>query len=205
MAGLREKQKAAREKRILEAAVSKFRADGYHAVRIDDLAAMAEVSVGTIYNYYRTKGDILIATVAMEVEEVLAAGADLIADPPPGAETAVLKLVYGYYDHSLKYLSKEMWRTAMALSIEAPDTPNGMRYTALDARLADQVKGLIAVLKARGDMHEGLDAGATGQLIFNALNQEFIEFIKADAMRLPELHTRIAEQLRPLLKMMARP
>ena len=48
MTGLREKQKADRERRILKAAVSKFRADGYRAARIEDLAEMAEVSVGTI-------------------------------------------------------------------------------------------------------------------------------------------------------------
>ncbi len=116
MSGLREKQKADRERRILQAAVRKFRAEGYRAVRIDDLAEMAEVSVGTIYNYYRNKGDILIAVVAMEVEEVLASGAALVADPPPGVRDAVLSLIYEYYDHSLIYLSKEMWRSAIALS-----------------------------------------------------------------------------------------
>ena len=113
MAGLREKQKADRERRILRAAVTQFRADGYHSVRIEDIADMAEVSVGTVYNYYRTKGDILIAVVAMEVEEVLASGARVVADPPKGVCEALLALIFGYYDHSLKYLSKEMWRSAM--------------------------------------------------------------------------------------------
>ena len=123
MAGLRERQKADRERRILRAAVTQFRADGYHSVRIEDLAEMAEVSVGTVYNYYRTKGDILIAVVAMEVEEVLASGAAVVTDPPDGVRDALLALIFGYYDHSLEYLSKEMWRSAMALSIEAPGTP----------------------------------------------------------------------------------
>ncbi len=203
--GLRQKQKAARERRILQAAVTKFRADGYHAVRIDDLASMAEVSVGTIYNYYRNKADILIATVAMEVEEVLVAGEKVVAAPPNGVENAVLTLIYGYYDHSLHYLSKEMWRSAMALSIEAADTPNGQRYTELDARLAQQVKALIAALKGKGEVRAELDADALGQLIFNALNQEFIEFIKQDEMALAELHKRIDAQMRPLFALLAPP
>lgn len=202
MTGLREKQKAARDKRILQAAVTKFRADGYHAVRIDDLAAKAEVSVGTIYNYYRNKADILIATVAMEVEEVLAAGEDIVAAPPQGAENAVLTLIYGYYDHSLHYLSKEMWRSALALSIEAADTPNGQRYTNLDVRLAQQVKALIVALKREGEVRAELDAEAVGQVIFNSLNQEFIEFIKQDDMALSELHTRIDAQMKPLFALL---
>ena len=103
MTGLRNKQKAAREKRILTAAILKFRAESYRSVRIEDLAEIAEVSVGTVYNYFKTKGDILIATVTLEVEEVLGSGAEIIANPPKGVDEALLSLIYSYYDHSLKY------------------------------------------------------------------------------------------------------
>lgn len=198
MAGLREKQKADRERRILKAAVTKFRAEGYRSVRIEDLAGAAEVSVGTVYNYYQTKGDILIATVAMEVEEVLAAGAKIVADPPRGVETALLALIFQYYDHSLEYLSKEMWRTAMALSIEAPGTPNGQRYSALDAALQRQVTDLIFALRDRGELRADLDAAALGQVVFNNLNQMFIEFVRNDDMTLDLLRQKVAAQMRPL-------
>lgn len=203
MAGLREKQKADREKRILEAAVRRFRADGYHAVRIEDLAEMAGVSVGTVYNYYRTKGDILIATVAMEVEEVLEAGEAIVADPPAGADTALLALIFQYYDHSLEYLSKEMWRGAMALWIEFPGTPNGQRYSALDRKLAAQVTELIRTLQRRGEVRAGLDAATIGQLVFNNLNMMFIEFVKDEAMTLEALRAEVAAQTRPLARMIS--
>lgn len=203
MAGLRERQKADREKRILQAAVTRFRADGYRAVRIEDLAEAAEVSVGTVYNYYRTKGDILIATVTMEVEEVLAEGEAVIADPPEGVAEAVLRLVFGYYDHSLEYLSKEMWRRAMALAIEAPETPNGRRYLELDRRLAGQVTALLETLQARGALRGDIDPAAFGQLVFNDLNMEFIEFVKDDTMTLADLRARLAGQIRPLARLIA--
>lgn len=203
MTGLREKQKADRERRILQAAVTKFRADGYRSARIEDLADMAEVSVGTIYNYYRTKGDILIAIVAMEVEEVLASGATVVADPEPGVQDPVLSLIFTYYDHSLDYLSKEMWRHAMALSIQAPDTPNGQRYTALDRRLSAQVGALIATLQARGDVAQHVDAQAMGHLIFNSLNQLFVEFIKDDDAALPDLRDLVRTQLQSLFQVMS--
>ncbi len=202
MSGLREKQKADREERILKAAVTQFRAVGYRAARIEDLAEAAGVSVGTIYNYYRNKGDILIATVAMEVEEVLASGAALLRDPPQGADRAILALIFEYYDHSLHYLSKEMWRSAMALSIEAPDTPNGARYTDLDRRLSKQVAALIAVLQARGEVKADLDAEALGQLLFSVLNQIFVEFTKDDDMTLHQLRDRVTQQTKPLLQLL---
>ncbi|QPM92234.1 TetR/AcrR family transcriptional regulator [Pseudooceanicola algae] len=202
--GLRERQKAARETRILRAAVQAFRAEDYRKVRIEDLAEEAEVSVGTVYNYYKTKGDILIATVAMEVEEVLALGEPLLADPPHGAEPALLALIYGYYDHSLEYLSKDMWRKAMALAIEAPDTPNGQRYWAMDRRLCDQVTALIGTLQARGEVGPGWDPAPLGQLIFNNLNMTFMEFVKDEAMSLGTLRSRVAAQMKPLTQMISR-
>ena len=198
MAGLREKQKADRRLRILRAAVEHFRDAGYRAVKIEDLAESAEVSVGTVYNYYRTKGDILIATVSMEVEEVIASGKALLRAPPQGAVPALLALTYHYYDHSLHYLTKEMWRTAMALAISAPETPNGRRYNELDRLLCMQVSELIAILQVRRDLRDDIDADALGALWFNNLNAMFAEFVKDDEMSLETLKDRTASQAHQL-------
>ncbi len=64
MAGLRAKNRIDRNSRIVEAASDLFRKEGYEGARIEEIAARAEVSVGTIYNYYRNKGDILVAIVS---------------------------------------------------------------------------------------------------------------------------------------------
>lgn len=188
MTGLRERQKADRTGRILEAASTLFRAQGYDAVRIEDIAAVAEVSAGTCYNYFSTKGDLLLAIVSMEVEEVVGAGQSVVRNPPPDIAQALDQLIRLYYDHSLNYLSKEMWRKAMAFSIEAPDTPFSQRYTELDAMLSAQVCDLIAALQKRHLARPDLDARVVGQIVFNTLNQMFIEFVKADAMPLADLH-----------------
>lgn len=201
MASLRDQQKAYRDRRILDAAVALFRGRGFRAARLEDIAAKAGVSVGTLYNYYRTKGDLLMAVVALEVEEVLAGGTGTVADPPGDVEAALRALIHGYYDHSQTYLTKPMWRSAMALSIEAPDTPQGARYAALDARLARQVGALIATLQARGQVRAGLDAAGLGDAVFGILNQLFIAFVRDDAMTLDALKGALSRQLRPLAHM----
>jgi AcrR family transcriptional regulator len=188
MTGLRERQKADRTRRILEAASTLFRAQGYDAVRIEDIAAAAEVSSGTCYNYFSTKGDLLLAIVSMEVEEVVEAGRLVVEAPPPDIALALGGLIRMYYDHSLHYLSKEMWRKAMAFSIEAPATPFSQRYTELDGLLIAQVCDLIAALQARGLARRELDPAVIGRIVFNTLNQMFIDFVKADAMELAALH-----------------
>jgi AcrR family transcriptional regulator len=198
MAGLRERQKADRERRILRAASTLFRDVGYDLARIDDIAAAAEVSPGTVYNYYQNKGDLLVAIVAMEVNEVLHAGEALIADPPRDVEEAVNALIGIYLDHSLVYLSKEMWRHAMAIATSQPDTPYGAHYNHLDDCLAEQVSELIARLKVAGRVGVLVDSRSVGELVFNNANMMFMVFVKTHGMTLHTLKSTIARQIRPL-------
>ncbi len=203
MTGLRQKQKADRNHRLLRAATDLFRHGGYASARIEDIAAAAEVSVGTFYNYFDTKGDLLLAIVTLEVEEVLSAGQSLLANPPASVADALHGLIGSYLDHSLIYLSKEMWRTAMAISIEHPDTPFSARYTKLDAMLTDQVCALIAELQRRGHARPDVSARDVGEVVFNNLNMMFIEFVKSDAMPLTALQSAVQRQTAPLAGLLA--
>jgi AcrR family transcriptional regulator len=200
MSGLREKQKAVRHSRILEAAASLFREHGYDAVKMEAIAASAEVSIGTIYNYYRNKGDLLVAIVAMEVNEVLASGEDVIARRPADAAEAVIRLMANYVEHSLVYLSKEMWRHAMAISTQQPESPFGQTYSALDVALAQQTCQMVEALQADGRIRKDVDATALGELIFNNTNMMFVVFIKSPEMTVIELIDRIRLQTEPVIR-----
>ena len=200
MAGLRAKHRIDRNSRIVEAAAGLFRKEGYEGARIEEIAARAEVSVGTIYNYYRNKGDILVAIVSMEVHEVLAAGQRIIQKPPRNVEKAIDALLSGYIDHSLVYLSKEMWRQAMATSTQQPESPFGKTYTALDRALADQTCALIEKLRQLGLARGDIDGRGVGEMIFNNMNMMFIEFIKREDMTIRSLRANIRRQNRTLVK-----
>lgn len=194
MSGLREKQKAHRHDRIIEAASRLFREQGYEDVKMEAIAAAAEVAIGTIYNYYRNKGDLLVAIVSLEVEEVLRAGEDVITDPPPGVEDAVDALVGGYVEHSLHYLSKEMWRQAMAISTTQPMSPFGETYAALDLALARQTCELLQKLQSLGLLSLEADPANLGEVIFNNANMNFIAFVKTEAMEMAELRNLLRRQ-----------
>ena len=199
MSGLRERQRADRHRRILEAAAALFRQSGYEGAKIEAIAAQADVSVGTIYNYYRNKGDILVAIVSMEVNEVLNAGRGVVDAPPRNVADAVDTLIGIYIDHSLIYLSKEMWRQAMATSTQQPDSPFGKTYAALDRELADQTCDLVERLKSLGLVKTDTDVRSTGEIIFNNMNMMFIEFVKQEAMPLKELRMAIRRHNKVLI------
>jgi AcrR family transcriptional regulator len=203
MTGLRARQKADRHQRILQAASELFRKSGYEGAKIEAIAAMAEVSIGTIYNYYQNKGDLLVAIVAMEVNEVLNAGRDVIAKPPANVVKAVDRLVIGYIEHSLVYLSKEMWRQAMAISTQQPESPSGRTYSGLDRALTDQTCALIARLQELGLVRGDIDSRSVGEMIFNNTNMMFTTFVKDEAMSIAELRAAIKRQNKPLLEAVA--
>ena len=140
----------------------------------------------------------------MEVEEVLAEGQVLVDNPPKDPGEALLALTFCYYDHSLNYLTKGMWRRAMALSIEAPDTPNGKRYAALDAKLAQQVGDLLRRFQDNGTLAPNLEATALGRVLFNNLNQSFISFVTDDDMTLDDLRDDVTALTKPITQLLPR-
>ena len=59
-----------RTRRILETAITLAERDGYEAVRLRDVAAQAEVALGTVYRRFKSKEDILVAALELEVERI---------------------------------------------------------------------------------------------------------------------------------------
>ncbi len=64
----RERLKQERRERILDAAATVFARKGFHQAKIREIAALADVADGTIYNYFNTKFDLLIGIMARLAE-----------------------------------------------------------------------------------------------------------------------------------------
>ena len=60
----RERKKIAVRSQILSTAIELFSRRGLDAVTIDEIAAAADVGKGTVYNYFTTKEDIVVAFMA---------------------------------------------------------------------------------------------------------------------------------------------
>ena len=83
----RERAKTACRARIIDAGIRLFSERNIDAVTVDDIAAAADVGKGTIYNYFRTKEDIVVAFMATFEREVQAKLRDLRIANRPLAET----------------------------------------------------------------------------------------------------------------------
>ena len=94
--GRRERAKAACRARIIDTALRLFGERDIDAVTVDEIAAAADIGKGTIYNYFRTKEDIVVAFMADFERQVQAELRDLDTANRPLAETLmeVLRLQF---------------------------------------------------------------------------------------------------------------
>ena len=195
MTGLRERQKAGRRRDILAAASQLFRKNGFADTSVEAIAALAEVGTGTVYNYFSSKGDLLMALVALDGEQVRAKGRRYIAGVEGDAAAALFGLLSMYVDHSLIHLTKELWRNAVATALTQADSPFGIGYAENDRLLAAQVGELVAALQKAGKIRADIDAEAAGSALFILVNGLFMQFVARDKMPKSQLNTRLREQV----------
>jgi TetR/AcrR family transcriptional regulator, cholesterol catabolism regulator len=79
--GARAVETAERKRRCIDAAVSLAAEGGYDAVQMRDVAARAEVALGTLYRHYASKDQLLLAAMAQQASTLRER---LVHHPPRG-------------------------------------------------------------------------------------------------------------------------
>ncbi|TQF02525.1 TetR/AcrR family transcriptional regulator [Kitasatospora acidiphila] len=82
--GLRERKKRQTRQRICEAALGLFVARGFDKVTIAEVAAAADVSVNTLYNYFEAKEDLVLPPDEASPQRL----ADIVRARQPGESAA---------------------------------------------------------------------------------------------------------------------
>src|SRR5277367_6383667 len=75
----------ARRQRVIDAAMALGLEGGYEAVQMRDVAARADVAMGTVYRYFTSKDHLLAATLVHWVEQL---DVQLARQPPRGPTAA---------------------------------------------------------------------------------------------------------------------
>ena len=92
------RRKDARPEEIIAAALDVFVERGYASTRLDDVAAHAGVSKGTLYLYFENKEDLFKAVVRGNVLPVLQYGEDLVETYSGSSAELVGQLVRGWWE-----------------------------------------------------------------------------------------------------------
>lgn len=200
MTGLRERKKADRERRIIEAAAEQFRTVGYEETKIENIAREAGVSVGTVYNYFENKSDLLLTLVTLHDRFVEREIEETIGNPPPNLVDGVCGVFFAMTSHSLSHLGKENWRNLFGLSIAQRQTILGQRFATFNDRLRTRVVRMLNVLQEQGVLRDDCDTEMLGGVLFRIETMHYIELASSDRMTFESYQDAVRSDMEFILK-----
>ena len=168
MAGLRDLQKEKRREAIMTAGANLFKNKGFDAASMEEIAGLAELSVGTVYNYFKTKGDICLAIYRADRDLVLKATDKVIANPPKDAVAAICKLMETDFETEVAFIDRGAWESLFAAAFTAQPSLAAALVGDEFMRVG-QFEKLLAALQAKGAVGKGADIKSAAELL-GALN-----------------------------------
>lgn len=200
MSGLREKKKAARRRRILKAAEALFQTRGFAESTVDEIARMADVAPATVYNYYSTKGDLLLALIAEGDREVIAGSQALIDAPSEDPVQAVCELLQRFVTKSLEQVDRKTWRQAFANSLLHAGSELSLGMSALNQDFSAQVGKLLERFKAHGQLAVGCDTSMAADILFGASHALFMDLICDESVTLASFRDQLRRKIKFVLE-----
>jgi AcrR family transcriptional regulator len=193
--GLRDRKKQAVRRRIIEAAEERFVASGLDATTIEEIAAAAEVSVGTVYNYFGSKNALLVAGVESDTAEMIERGTAILTRPGTNPTKAVQRLFAVYLDQLASW-DPQLLREVLSASLQRiGGTELTVELVRLDERLLEQLAALLAGFQRRNRLHPAVAPAEAALLLFSTLLTQLFMFLALDGFDRSMLSAQVDRQV----------
>jgi AcrR family transcriptional regulator len=195
MAGLRDRKKREARHRIIIAAASLVAENGLDETTMEDIAGAADVSVGTVYNYFGTKSALLLAGVEEDTDRMIAAGQAVLDNPGPDPAEAARRLSHVYLDDLVSW-DKRLLREVMVAAFERVD---GRELTAelarQDERLIEQMASLLHHFHQDGMLGHGVEVMEAVMVLFSVFALQLFSFMNLEGAEVSHLYAQIGRQI----------
>ena len=151
--GRRERKKLQSRRMILEAAISEFSKKGYKETSVADIMSAADLGIGTFYNYFGSKEDLLFSMLGRLGETIRMALAEARA-----AERTSLELLEVGARVTAKFLDENRFvmplflsgASHMAQGREEADAPHAPEGKPAGSRMTPQIKQVFTEIIRAG-------------------------------------------------------
>lgn len=197
--GLRDRKKARRRDEIIAAARELFTVQGIDATTMAEIAAAAEVSAPTVFNYFGSKDGILIAMISEGTREARERdkglhwrdGADLI--------TLIVDLFLRVSSRTLDVAGKRVWRYAEAAAIRHPDTTLSREYRNVSNALQVFLAEFLSELDLQTQSGRECPPDFLAALLIDRWMPCFVQLITCEEQTLSEHKVLLQAQFSPLI------
>ena len=189
MSQLRKKQKAQRRELIEVAAKNLFVEKGFELASVEEIADLAMVSPATIYNYYGTKDELLLAIVARG--EVGVVQKDREFTKRAATEDPVdllIEVIMSNIHDTISAITRELWGNVIAYVATTSDETVAPRYLATIAGgLGDTILHVLEAYQVNGKIVSTVDLDFLSQFLTRNERIQFLNFIYLREMSITEL------------------
>lgn len=173
-------------KRILHTAREVLESQGIDGLNMRTISQSCGIALGTIYNYYPTKADLLVELMADYWDEFLLGVEETVRE-----EKEIFTALHGIYDLQQRYISgfKNMWLVPALYDVPEGIQKGVRKEEGYLERLTGQIEKLLIKAQAAGEISLKKEATDTAKFIllnFTALSRQstlsyefFEQFLKA--------------------------
>lgn len=182
--GLRATKKLRARRTILDAAHELFVIKDYAQTTMEEVAAEAKVAVGTLYNYFPSKSELLLSLIADSDEKYIQAGRRLVERPHADPVKSLADIMVLATEHCVRQVGKSVWCQISAASLTNAESSFGIQYALTTKKHEELVEAMMRKLQERGDIANDVDIEKASHLLFSMKSKLFLNFIASSTMPL---------------------
>lgn len=198
-ASLRSRKKARQRAELVRIAQLLFREKGYDATRMDDIATRAEVATKTVYNYFATKQDLLIALLDEDRHRSETAYEAVVDDPPSEPAEALARLIYADLGDVRSDEDKRLWRELLAASTRGHQKPED-EFEANRRLFTRHIERLLRHFQAQGAISSRIDLQLAVDLVYAVNAYDFRYFCASSSCTQDDILKLACGQMRLLVE-----
>lgn len=192
MSGLREKKKSERKLRIQNAAIDLFGSKGFSNTTMEAIAAKAELGVGTLYNYYSSKGDILLSIISDRTDDYASDFEAVINNYSNDIQTSI-NAFFDIYLKSFSTYSRVIWREFISNALSANNSLS-RHIAVIDAIFLEYLGRLLSCMKSEGLIKENVDIEKSVSTLYSLVISHILRYISDETYELDTLRISFSDQ-----------
>lgn len=195
MSSVRERKKETIRKKILASAKESFLTDGFNDTTISDIAARANIGVGTLYNYFPSKALLYIESYYREIGNPQERLDEVIRKYGNDPVLTLVKIIEVYlepYKTFEKNTTRELFIIFMDSLSKHPDL--GEVYTANKYLFIDFLAKILDTYQEKGMLVADLDTKDGAFCVFSIITTHSLFYMMDDNISYNEMQNNILRQ-----------
>lgn len=194
MVGLRERKKYDRRQSIIQAATRLIEREGLDNTTVEKIVAKTGIGVGTFYNYFQSKEQLVLEILLQEKDESITALQRVLQAPPEDPLEAILAMVYCFYNGFTSKYNKKMLRGLYRnFMTELPDYRTEGRR--VDDWQITMLTTLLEYLQQMGQVRPDILPRDAGVMLFQLWHHSYLDYVLEENVPLEQMEADIRRNI----------